>query len=123
MWKYVAQRLKDSTDTTCSHIKNLRSKFSTTHLNVQEQEGKQSVLLIGTSNGPLTQFLEWKTLGGHDAQNKNQIDINTSHIIQQCYGKQRQKQHQQQNLNGPMQLSFFQWVRQRLLLYETTRWT
>lgn len=113
MWKYVGRRLKDSAEQTCSHIKNLRSTFSTCNTKtIQEAVNQQSVRRFEiTRDG--RNYNIWATLDANASKNeskKNPFDIDAPYIIQKCYEKQKQKQQQQAFSGRPECCSILQWV-------------
>lgn len=110
MWKYVGQCLKDSAEQTCSHIKNLRSTFSTCK-QIQEAENRQGVRRFEiTRDG--RNYNVWATLDSNtspkNVSKKSPFDIDAPYIIQKCYEKQKQKQ---QAFGGRLECcSILQWV-------------
>ncbi|XP_055318004.1 uncharacterized protein LOC129576660 [Sitodiplosis mosellana] len=113
MWKYVGQRLKDSAEQTCSHIKNLRSTFSTCNTNTGQQDvGKKEETLKRYEISRDGRILNsWNCFDPDRSQNKakkNPFDIDAPYIIQKCYQKQKQKQ--QEAFNGWMELNLLQWT-------------
>lgn len=111
MWKYVGQRLKESAEQTCSHIKNLRSTFSTCNTNtIQEVAKKESIRRLDIGQDGQTYNI-WMSLDKDTSKNKqkkNTFDIDTPYLIQKCYQKQKQKQ--QEAFNGWMELNLLQMV-------------
>lgn len=111
MWKYVGQRLKEGAEQTCSHIKNLRSTFSTYNTNtIQEVAKKESIRRLDIGKDGQTYNI-WMSLDKDTSKNKpkkNPFDIDTPYIIQRCYQKQKQKQ--QEAFNGWMELNLLQMV-------------
>lgn len=111
MWKYVGQRLRDSAEQTCSHIKNLRSTFSTCNTDtIQENSNKKSCKRYELYRDGQV-FNIWLCFDKDEAQNKqkkNSFDIDAPYIIQKCYENHKQKQ--QDAFNGWRDTSFLQWV-------------
>lgn len=114
MWKYVGQRLKDSAELTCSHIKNLRSTFSTcpTKTNEDSFSSEDRYKRLDITKDDYRQIYNVWTSLNEDKKNsiskKNPFDIDTPYIIQKCYQKQKQKQ--QDAFNGWIEFNFLQWV-------------
>lgn len=115
MWRYVGQRLKDSAEQTCSHLKNLRSTFSTCDTKTNDdyfQNHQHQFRRLDINEGGRI-YSVWTSLN-QDVQNrkngpkKNSFDIDTPYIIQKCYQKQKHKQ--QDAFNGWIELNLLQWV-------------
>lgn len=112
MWKYVGQRIADSAEQTCTHLKNLRSTFSTcntkTTTDVVKKDGIRGIRKC--VNGRINSL--WKCFESNDKQNKElvgiKLDIDTPFVIQKCYQRQKQKQHEA--FHGGLELQFLQWV-------------
>lgn len=119
MWKHVGQSIKDSVE-LCSHIKNLRSTFSTCHAktiqesnnnNIEDKNVFKTRILTGTSKTGRI-YNVWMHLDGISKNNKNPFDINTPYVIQKCH--QRQKEKQRRHHHCPFTLlkewNAIQWV-------------
>lgn len=113
MWKYVGQRLRDGAEQTCSHLKNLRSTFSTCNTNTVQQDvaNKESLKRQEISRDERV-FNSWTGFDSDAPQNQSKnhpFDCNAPYIIQKCYQKQKQKQ--QDAFNGwTLEPSLLQWV-------------
>lgn len=116
MWKYVGQRLRDSAEQTCSHLKNLRSTFSTCNVKaVDDCEKNQSFKRHERQDGQVGNI--WQSLESTQISEQRRnpsFDIDTPYIIQKCYQKQKQKQHEA--FNGWMEFSLWPWVNMHILL-------
>ncbi|XP_031635825.1 uncharacterized protein LOC116348819 [Contarinia nasturtii] len=119
MWKYVGQSIKDSVE-LCSHLKNLRSTFSTFNnktipdstSNNNCDDGKpvnRLRVLSGTrKNGRI--YNVWTCLEGPIDNKKNPFDIDTPHVIQKCYQKQKKRQQQQSSFDALKDFNLIQWT-------------
>lgn len=120
MWKYVGQRLKDSTELTCTHLKNLRSTFSTCNANaikdISKKKGFRRFEVCQHGHGRVHNV--WKAFDSNEKQKKEvskiSNDLDTPYIIQKCYQKQKQKQDEP--FHRCIDINFLQWVSQITLL-------
>lgn len=121
MWKYVGQRLIDSAEYTCSHIKILRSAFSTCNTKafedipisryVRTQDGFKRIDI--TTDGRTHAI--WKCLDNTNTQINDQqsssFDLDAPYMnVLQKYYQEKQKQKNHNACNGCLQLNYLQWV-------------
>lgn len=119
MWKYVGQRLKDSAEQTCSHIKNLRSTFSTCSAKaaIEDSSKKESLRRIDISSSiDGRSYHVWKCLhcyqGGRPNEPKTtsfDLDAPYLDVLQKCYQKKHKQKQNACNGNG-LELNLLQWV-------------
>lgn len=124
MWKYVGQRLKDSAEQTCSHIKNLRSTFSTCNVSTEEFGKKEGFRRCEASNDEKN-YNVWRCLDSAAQKNepkKSSFDLDAPYIevLQKTYQK-KQKQKQQEAYNGCVELNLLQWVSEHHANFEIYR--
>lgn len=107
MWKYVGQRLKDTTEVTCPLLKNLRSTFSTYNDNTKQDTSPKDEYK-NANNGRVCHI--WKYFDTNDKSNKAvskaSAEVEIPYILQKSYEKQKQKQHEA--FHGSMDIS--QWL-------------
>lgn len=120
MWKYVGHRIKDSAELTCSHLKNLRSTFSTCETKTAKDIPKQERFRCfdNWNNGRV--FNVWECFDSKNKWNqqnkqKKEANIDTAYFIEKYSQKQKQKQHEA--FQKCCDVNFLQWVRHALFLY------
>lgn len=115
MWKYVGHRLKDSAEQTCTHLKNLRSTFSTCEAKTTKDCPKKEAFRRFENWNNRRVYNIWGGLDPNNKQNnqnkeviKASVDIDTTYFVQKY--NQNQKQKQQQGCHSCFDLNFLQWV-------------
>lgn len=111
MWKYVGQRLKDTTDLTCTHLKNLRSTYATCKAKTKPKPDDPTKDAYKLYNDGRVCHI-WKCLSSKEKPNnavaKTSVDVDIPYVIQKSYQKQKQKQ--QEAFHGPVEFNWLQWV-------------
>lgn len=117
MWKYVGHRFKDSAELTCTHLKNLRSTFSTSQAKPTKDAPKQERLRFHENWNNARAFNLWECF---DTGNKRVKPKPEPNVIEKAYfiknynPKQKQKRHD--DFHKCCDLSFLQWVSIRIHL-------
>lgn len=114
MWKYVGNRIKDSTE-LCTHLKNLRSTFSTCEAKAKAKTDspKQERFRCFDLRNNGRAFNVWECFDSSIKQNKQQkqrkeANVDTTYYVEEY--NQKQKQKQQEAFHNCCDVNFLQWV-------------
>lgn len=114
MWKYVGHRLKDSAELTCTHLKNLRSTFSTCETKTTKNNPKQERFKCFDNWNRGRPFNVWDCFDTNSKQNepnkqaKAADGIDTAYFIEKYNPKQKQKQ--QEAFHKCCEVNLLRWV-------------
>lgn len=114
MWKYVGHRIKDSAELTCTHLKNLRSTFSTSHAKPIKDSPKQERFRCYENWNNARVFNVWECFDAGKKRVKQKEEANaidTTYFIKRYDPKQKQKH--QEAFHKCCDLSFWQWVSEK----------